>query len=92
MNPETKELLEQLEIHKQNMTKTLDYGANSAVATPMILREHAFIAIILSKFAEIETRRIITLTRWLCGLTCGLLAVAVVQVVIMVFQELHHVP
>jgi hypothetical protein len=92
MNSSSEELHEMIESHRNKMIQVFESGANTATASPTILREHAEITIILSKLAEIETRNITNLTRRLCGLTWGLVAIAVVQVMIMLFEVFHHVP
>jgi len=77
MNHTAQELLAQLEIHKKNMATVVENSGNTPYATPLILREHAFISIIVSELAEIETKRIVSLTRKLVFLTWGLVAVSV---------------
>jgi hypothetical protein len=92
MNPETKELLEKLEMYKKNMAKVLAFVTDTSpmaamkTGTPLIMREHAFISITLAQLAEIETRRIVAMTRKLVWLTWGLVAVSVALLAFAIWQ------
>jgi len=46
----------------------------------------------LSQLADISTRRIVRLTWWVCGLTIGLLLIAIVQTVILVVELKSKAP
>ena len=46
----------------------------------------------LSQLTDISTRRIVRLTWWLCGLTIGLLLIAVVQTVMLLIELKSKAP
>ena len=87
----TKEIQDQIDWLHAEIEKTMDLHGDMMI-TPRVLQKHAKIVDLTSQLAEAQTRRIVNLTRWLCALTCCLLAVAAVQVIIMLVQEFHHFP
>jgi len=67
MKEPLKDLLAQIDIHRKNMAELVEHGASRYDASPRMLREHAEISVLLYTAGEFQTRRIVNLTRWLCG-------------------------
>jgi hypothetical protein len=82
-------------MHRKSMAVVLGQGANSPIATPFILRDHAEISIVLARLAEHQTQEMVKQTTQLIKLTwalvivsLALVAFALVQTAIMFKQDL----